>query len=158
MKTMTFVAATLVSTLAFAYPALKDSSTFKGTYVAAAGGTIDFTQTIEIVSYNAAASQYTLKNTVVYNGQSNVQNADVAADQFLTNAKVASILADCSKMGGTSESLTVPAGTFNTCKVPQERGSMIWVADAPFGFVKEIYIDEEGSRSEVELVSFVHGQ
>lgn len=158
MKTMTFVVATLASVVAFAYPSVKDSATFKGTYAAAAGGSIDFTQTIEIVSFNASASQYTLKNTVVYNGQTNVQNADVAADQLLNNARVASILADCSQMGGTLESLTVPAGTFNTCKVPQERGSMIWVADAPFGFVKEIYIDEEGSRSEVEMISFAHGQ
>jgi putative hemolysin len=158
MKLFLFAVTALSTSMALAYPTLKDTSVFHGTYTSAAGGSIDFNQTIEVTNFDSASSVYTLKNTVVYNGQTNVQNSEVAADQLLTNAKVANILANCSQMGGTAEAVTLPAGAFNTCKVPQERGSQIWVADVPFGFVKEIYIDEEGNRSEVELQSFVHGQ
>lgn len=157
MNKFLFAMTTLVSTAALAYPALKDTSSFKGSYIAAAGGSIEFVQTIEVTNFDAAAAVYTLKNTVIYNGTTNVQNSEIAAAQLLTNQKVTEILANCAQMG-TAETLTLSAGTFSTCKVPQERGSQIWVADAPFGFVKEIYIDEEGNRSEIELTSFAHGQ
>lgn len=158
MKFVSILATTLVSAVALAYPTLKDTATFQGTFYGGAGGSIEFTQTIELVSFDAAASKYTLKNTVVYNGQSNVQNAEVASDDLLSNAKVAGILTNCAQMGGTPEVLNIPAGQFNTCMVPQDRGSQIWVADAPFGFVKEIYIDEEGNRTEATMTSFSHGQ
>lgn len=158
MKSIAFFLTTAVATLAMAYPSVKDMASFKGKYSSAAGGDIDYNQTLEVINFDAASKVYTLKSTVNYNGQTNVQNQEISADELLTNEKVANILANCSEMGGAPDSLTTAAGTFNTCKVPQERGGQIWVGDLPFGFAKEIFIDEEGNRTEVEVVSFAHGQ
>ena len=50
------------------------------------------------------------------------------------------VLANCVDQGGTLETITVPAGTFDTCKFilddAKSKGA-IWVGAVPFGWVKQ---------------------
>lgn len=159
MKTMVFALVSLVATAAMAFPAVKDKAVFTGIYAGAAGGQIDFTQTLELTKFDTATGKFTLSNTfALQNGQVQSQEAEVDGAQLMTNARVAEILAQCATVGGTLADTVVPAGTFKTCAVPTQRGGTTWIGDAPFGFVKEIYFDEELNRVEVELTSFSHGQ
>lgn len=156
MKAIVFVLASVVTSVALAFPAVGDKAVFKGAYYGAAGGQIDFTQTIELVKFDETTQKYSLTNQFdLANGQSQTQNAEVEANQLLSNDTVKQILADCVAGGGTLGQTTVPAGTFQTCAVPTERNGMIYVAEVPFGFVKEVSFDEEENRIEVEMTSYV---
>lgn len=159
MKTVVFAFASLLASAAMAFPALKDKSVFNGIYAGAAGGQIEFVQTLELTKFDAATNKFTLSNTFAMpNGQVQSQEAEVDAAQLMDSARVQKILADCTSGGGTLGETTVTAGTYKTCQVPTERGGTVWVAEVPFGFVKEIYFDEDMNRIEVELASTVAGQ
>lgn len=142
-----------------AFPAVKDKSVFNGIYAGAAGGQIEFVQTLELTKFDAASNKYTLANTFALpNGQVQAQEVEVDAAQLMTNDRVQQIMAQCESAGGVLGETTVSAGTYKTCQVPTERGGTVWVAEVPFGFVKEIYFDEDMNRIEVELASTVSGQ
>lgn len=159
MKTLVFAAASLMASAAMAFPAVKDKSVFNGIYAGAAGGQIEFVQTLELTKFDASTNKFTLSNTFALpNGQVQAQEVEVDAAQLLDNARVQQILAQCEAAGGILAETTVPAGTYKTCQVPTQNGGTVWVAEVPFGFVKEIYFDEDMNRIEVELASTVSGQ
>lgn len=159
MKTLVFAVASLLASAAMAFPAVKDKSVFNGIYAGAAGGQIEFVQTLELTKFDSASNKYTLANTFALpNGQVQAQEVEVDAAQLMTKEKVAEILAQCEAAGATLGETTVPAGTFKTCQVPTQNGGTVWVAEVPFGFVKEIYFDQDMNRIEVELASTVSGQ
>lgn len=159
MKTVVFAFASLLASVAMAFPTLKDKSVFEGIYAGAAGGQIEFVQTLELTKFEAATNKFTLTNTFeMPNGQVQAQEVEVDATQLMDRARVQQILAACATSGGTLGETVVPAGTYKTCQVPTERGGNVWVAEVPFGFVKEVYFDEDMNRIEVELTSTVVGQ
>lgn len=70
--------------------------------------------------------------------------------------RVQYILTNCVARGGTLESVTVAAGTFDASKMAKtaetEESKEIWIADAAFGIVKMIEHDiEDGEHFSVEL-------
>jgi hypothetical protein len=56
---------------------------------------------------------------------------------MLTEETAAMIVGACETQHiGTKEHVTVAAGAFDTCKVTNDDGSLLWVAAVPFGIVK----------------------
>jgi putative hemolysin len=159
MKVVLSLAVLAFSAMASAYPALKDKAVYNGTFQGGGGGGMSFTQTLEIVNALNNNTQFVVRQTLnLPNGQTQSQDNTFNASDLLDKAMVGQILAQCTQAGGALEALTVPAGSFQTCALPQERGGKVWVGDAAFGIIKQIQIDEEENIITVELASFVNGQ
>lgn len=158
MKTLAFMFVTAAASLAFAYPAVKDQAVFKGLYSGAAGGAIDFVQTLELTAFDSATNSFKLKNTFLVNGQAQVQEQDVAKDDLLDDARIQDILTNCLSYGGQLEDTTTVGGTFKTCTAPTQGNGRIWIGDVPFGMVKSLSFDQDQNKIETELQSFVRGQ
>lgn len=158
MRTISFALVTLATSAALAFPSVKDHTEYNVNYASAAGGAIDYVLKLEITGYDSAAQQYTVKSTQLLNGQEKAQDQKYAADQFPTNAQVNDLLAQCAQQGGTPEKITVPAGSFDTCALPQQNNGKVWIAAVPFGFAKLISIDQEGNTTTAELSTFTNGQ
>lgn len=158
MKAIIFVAVTTIASLAAAHPAVNDMAAFKGTYHSAAGGFIEFENKLELVGYDAQKQVYQLRVTTTFQGRNEIQNVEAGADQFISTAMAKDAVANCATYNGKSETLTVPAGTFNTCAIGTDNGGTIWITDVPFGFAKDISIDAEGNKAESELTAFAAGK
>ena len=63
--------------------------------------------------------------------------------------EVVSVVTKCVLDSGIKETIKVPAGTFDSCKFPNDSGGFTWVADVPFAMVKV-----ETSDLKLELVKF----
>lgn len=162
-KSALTIAATLITAEAFAFPAVGDKNVYVGTYSGKEGGEVAFTQILELVSYSPKSSAFKMTNTFLIGEndkqQKQEQEADVAIGSLQTEAKVSEILKNCDAAGGENVTITVPAGTYESCKVLTDKanGATVWIAAVPFGFVKEIYFDAEGNRTDVELETSVSG-
>jgi hypothetical protein len=143
------------STLALAMPAVGDTATFTGSVVSQ-GQTIPFQNVIALTQFNAANHQY-MQSSVVTSSDGKVldqQSSWVNETDLLTDATVTSLLANCAAQNGVLETVTVPAGTFNTCKITDQEGAMYNVSNVPFGIVKAV---QPKSQLNMSLVSFQHG-
>lgn len=162
-KVVLTIAACLVATGAFAFPATGDRNVYVGTYTGAEGGELPFTQILELGSYSPKSRQFKMTNTFLIGEndkqQKQEQAVDVAIDTLQDEARTRAILENCDAAGGEAVKITVPAGTYDSCKVPTDKGegAAVWVAPVPFGFVKEIYFEDDGSRIDVELQTSVSG-
>lgn len=132
MKLLIALSFSVFSSTLFAMPAVGDMAVYK---VHANG--YEITQKIELVSYNPADKTYAQKETMSVFGQESVQVKNVPADGFLTDAVIAQVLTYCqsSEIGGTLETVTVAAGTFQSCAITSEEGRSN-IAAVPFGVVK----------------------
>lgn len=159
MKAIVFSLVSLAASAAMAFPAVKDKAVFNGIYAGGAGGQIEFVQTLEIISIDAATGKYKVSNVFqLPNGQTQSDEMELNKSDLLDRAQVQGLLANCASNGGVLAQTTVPAGTFTTCQFSTNNGGSIWIADAPFGFVKQISIDEEQNKMTTEMASFVNGQ
>jgi hypothetical protein len=142
---------------ALAFPAVGDRVVFDGTYTSPDGLAVVYTQTMEIVAFDAGAEIFTLSNTFVSSGKPIQDTETIPASEMVSDIKVREVLDGCEAAGGTIEDIRVPAGTFRTCRSSKQDGGTVWTADVPFGLVKEIYFDGE-DRVEVELRGLHAGQ
>lgn len=157
------IAAFLVTAEAFAFPAVGDKNVYVGTYTGSEGGELAFTQILELAGYSPKTRTFKLANTFLVGAKDKQkkqeQASDVAIDSLQDEAKTRDILENCDARGGETVTITVPAGTYESCKVQTDKGegAMVWIAAVPFGFVKEIYFDADGNRIDVELQTSVSG-
>lgn len=124
---------------AFAYPTIGDEVVF----TASTGGTL----TLSNGGFDG--NTWTIFEDDGAGGAGFVNWTD---DQIYHHADMVQILTDCVQSGYVLESTTVPAGTFQTCKVQTPTG-VNWLGDVPFGSVKI-----ESSGVTLELQSFQNGQ
>jgi len=147
----------LFAATAFAMPAVGDLALYNVT-VSQGGQTISGTVETTITATNAG--MFTMQTTMNFNGQSQVKSEQRSAQDLLSDSTIQQIIAQCAQVGGKIESVTVPAGTFNTCAVPsQEHGTTgtMWVAQVPFGLVKIDQTNAQGQKTYGELQSFKMG-
>ncbi|HEY8279907.1 MAG TPA: hypothetical protein VIH99_09800 [Bdellovibrionota bacterium] len=124
------------------------------------GQSTKFAYVMEIVSYDAAANKFLQQNKYQIPGQpERVETEWKDASEYVSDATVDDVLANCRDYGGTPQTIKVPAGTFPTCKLPvsdqkrlQIAGSM-WVAKVSFGIARSD-TTENGQHTLVELRSF----
>jgi len=142
---------------ALAFPAVGDKVVFDGTYTSPDGLVVVFTQTMEIVAFDASTEIFTFSNTFVSSGEPIQNTVTISASEMASDVKVREVLDGCEAAGGKIEDIRVPAGTFRTCRSSKQDGGIVWTANVPFGFVKEIYFDGK-DRVEVELRGLHAGQ
>ncbi len=150
----------LTSSAAFAYPAIGDYAMMKGT---ASNGQQNANISLErsIMDFDATNDSFVVVETQEVDGQAQTTTSIDKRDDMITQEQVTQILTYCSMFGGVSESITVPAGTFPTCKLPtkdenDQQDGMVWVGDVSFGIVRAIGT-QQGAEYHLELESFRAG-
>lgn len=151
MKTILVTLATVITSAALAMPAVGDKATYNGTTIQA-GTTYNFVVENAIISQDATTGFFNIDQTLTYNGQTQVKSIQEDPANLPTDAAVSSYLTNCTMIGGKLETITVPAGTFDTCSVTTDTGTL-WIAQVPFGIAKSVRGDEQ-----IELQSFAHGK
>lgn len=147
------LAALVLSTVAQAMPAVGDTAAFDGTTVTQQGQPIAFHTVITLTQFDASQNAYMQQSTTTANGiQPVVQQKWVGAQDLISDATVQQILGNCPAAGGTLETVAVPAGTFNTCRIVDNDGSIYNVGAVPFGIVKA-----QQGQTNMALVSFQAG-
>jgi putative hemolysin len=138
MKIVTILASLVLSSVAFAMPAVNDYAQYDVSVTqGSATNQVVFEQTI--TAYNQAAGTYSVQGVVTQNGTSQTQVREVPASSLLSTDVVKQALSNCAQAGGQAESVTTPAGTFETCGLPLSSNGMtgkINVGLVAFGVVK----------------------
>lgn len=145
----------LLSTAAYATPAVGDSATYILT-VKQDGATSVGSGKLEILA--KTDSGYELKQTTTIDGETSEQKADVSADDFLDDATIADILKECTtKYNGKNEELTVSAGKISVCTGVNGNGT-ISIGAVPMGIVKRVDVPQDGVTVTLELKEYVAGK
>jgi hypothetical protein len=148
MKTLILCALTLAASSSFAMPTVGDSASYDLVQTMS-GQTVNYSITETLTGYDAANKQFSEASLATYNGQSSSTTKVVLASKLLTDAQVTSYVAGCTGIGGVNETITVPAGTFNTCKVSSTQNGTtgtINVALVAFGIVRYESSDATGNH------------
>jgi hypothetical protein len=154
---MIALAALVMSSSAFAMPSVGDDAVFALT-ATVNGQTYTGTGEEKLVAFDAASNNWTEQNTFVISGQTQTQNQTVQTNQLLTHTTVAAVMSNCAAYGGTPQSITVPAGTYNTCSLPVNSNGQtgtVWVASGiAFGMVQsDITTASNGQHTVLKLIS-----
>ncbi|MBC7369983.1 MAG: hypothetical protein H7326_00355 [Bdellovibrionaceae bacterium] len=152
-------AALLVSVSAFAMPKIGDQALYALDYTVQ-GTANTGTYENEITGFDASTGMFTVHTIVKLGTQSQAQ--DEQSNSLLDDATVGQLIANCAAQGGTTEAVTVPAGTFNACALPisgDDFTGKAWVAaGVSFGMVKMVQNKTDGSVVTLDLQSFRLGQ
>lgn len=154
MKLLSLViASALVTVTAQAMPKVGDSATHSGTTVAN-GQTYLVQVTNSLVAYNASADMFTQNTVTTIEGHGTRQKQElVKSSDLIGDATIDALLADCAGNGGVDEVVTVPAGTFATCRIAGDDGAQYNLGKVAYGIVKMT-----STATNLNLQSFTNGQ
>ncbi len=152
MKLLASLVVLLAATMAQATPTVGDIADFSGT-TDHAGQTYPVQITLQIMAFDATTQIYTQQTTMAIGPKTQTKTEQVAAADMITDATIDAVLADCVGQGGTPETIAVPAGNFETCKIKTDGGDLYNIAKVPFGVAKMT-----SATMNLSLVSFVNGK
>ena len=143
----------LCSSLAIAKPSIGDMATFN-VIVKNQGETNVVTLGQTITSFNESTRQWAVSETV------NANSTEVmrAEDELLGRDEIQGILENCVAYEGALESIQVPAGTFNACKLnigAEGQPSYAWIGEVGLGVIKFDISDNQGNQSVGQLTEHV---
>jgi hypothetical protein len=145
--------AALFSGSALADAKVGDQATMEG-YNETDGVRRAFSLRNSVIAFEAANHEFTVETLWSHDDGSSKSVVEKAV--YVLNAEdVASIVANCEGRGGAREKIRVKAGEFETCHF--SRGSEIWMAAVPFGFVK-VSDTSLGSTVSYELSAYAFGR
>jgi hypothetical protein len=150
MKTLFALSVSLFSSALLAMPAVGDLAVYK---ISANG--YEVTQRTELTSFNASTNSFTRKVTTTYAGQSSSQVDSVNASELNTEAQLQMAITYCEtpNIGGKLETVSVPAGTFQTCAINTDDGGRANLGVVPFSVVK--FAHPEGN---LQLIEYKFGR
>jgi hypothetical protein len=161
MKTFAFACSLLLSSIALAYPAVNDSVTFNATEVKDTETNQAVLQ-IHLAAYDSAKDAYQQVSSTTTKGKTTSNEEWVAASELFNKETYTQVSGNCDQFGGKIESVTVAAGTFETCAIPNEdknESGVYWIGDVPFGIVKAELTDKATSaKTTYELQAFENGK
>ncbi|MGE0634433.1 MAG: hypothetical protein AB7O96_18600 [Pseudobdellovibrionaceae bacterium] len=133
---------TFISLSAQAMPSVGDFAQYD--YVADYNGdVIKGTIETEILEKDEAAGRFKILETLIVSGEEpDVVEYWKDEENLITDEYIDAILGDCTGYEGTEQTITVPAGTFNTCLIEfrtETTYASSDVAKVPFGFVTQEY-------------------
>ncbi|MBC7741383.1 MAG: hypothetical protein H7061_04245 [Bdellovibrionaceae bacterium] len=89
----------------------------------------------------------------------NVSENTYNESQILSDSMVQTWLKHCEYNRGTYETIDVPAGTFETCKVnlnEENSNGWLWIGNVPLGVVKHEVTYVDGTSFSLELSDYGH--
>ncbi|MGZ3693202.1 MAG: hypothetical protein ACXWQO_03290 [Bdellovibrionota bacterium] len=138
IRSLIVLGSALFALSAYATPKVGDYALFAAT-ISANGRSIPATIELEILR-EEGEGKFLQRQTNKIGDQDPQSNDEVKpVDQFISDATIDALLADCAGNGGTLETVTVPAGDFNSCKLPfdnEESTGTAWVSKVPFGLAR----------------------
>lgn len=138
---------------AHASPAVGDSATFNGNWGADA-----VAQTMTFTSFDQATNSFKQMTTTTIGAQAPASQEDaVKMEDTASDAALQDLVTNCAAYGYTPESITVPAGTFASCKLPMEAGGFVWLGVVPFAVLKFDTVSD-GKPLVLTLTTFTRGQ
>lgn len=149
-----------ISATALATPSIGDQATYKMHLWRDQGADFTAVDQQTIIAFNDVINQYQLHHVSTTVGSTQVFDEWVNTNAFFTDVAIGDILSSCAQKGGSLTSLTVAAGTFDSCKIVLEPSDgtvdTYWfVANIPFGFAKSIELSsDKHSHIERELISY----
>lgn len=152
----------LFSASAFAWPTVGDRANYD--MVIDVGQQIRGSLSLATTELNSSQDQVTVHVTTTVQGEKvNESDNQVSLSEFRRFAEtLPSFIAACAQNGGTPETITTPAGTFNTCKIPNDsegHTGFTWFANVVYGWVKQVDNDTaNGQTTTLTLNSFSLGQ
>jgi hypothetical protein len=147
MKSFITLSFALFSSALLAMPSVGDMATYK---VRTNG--YEGTLKIELTSFDASTNSFTKKETTSFMGQETSEVETVNASELQSESQLQMALAYCSNMGGTLETVSVPAGNFQTCALQNAEGKAN-IGVVPFALVKF-----SNATANLELISFKLGK
>ena len=139
----------------FAMPNVGDEALFDYT-VTQNGETQTGTLEARLVSFDQTKNQYDETYTITLNGTTQTGDFPMDVTDLLTDAQLADILTHCEAHGGSHESVTVPAGTYDTCAIPytaDNASGTTWYGNAKFGVIQDVDHDTNGETETYKLRS-----
>jgi hypothetical protein len=132
MKSLLLASLFVVSSTAMAMPNIGDKVVLTGT----ANGTPASLES-ELVAANSTKTIYTRQNKTTINGETQTENEEVKAEDLVTDESINTVMTLCETemINGKLESITVAAGTFDTCKIGSD-GAELNIGRVPFGVVR----------------------
>ena len=122
-----------------------------------------YEQESEIFKYEpitATEGRFRIRQTHFLSHGEDVTVAVQNSSQMLSTEIVARYLTYCAGMNGVLQTITVPAGTFKTCRITITGESYInevYIADVPFGWAKMEFNSTNGSGGfTTVLKNYVH--
>lgn len=160
-KALILVSVFVMSTAAYAMPNVGDEAMFAVT-TTQSGQTLTGTMEFKLMSHDTTTDNWDEQITTSIAGQTSNQDQTLTSSSLLTDLQAQQILASCGSVNGALATITVPAGTFNTCAVPQNNNGetgTVWVADVTFGIVQENLTNSStGQQITIQLQSQASGQ
>ncbi len=137
MKTLCLTLSLVFSQVATAYPTVGDFVQFRK----ADGSALELKNNGLDTANHVWLVQVTEKNIVTIEKW--------AVDDMPSQKEVLSVVSNCVQDSGIKETITVPAGSFETCKFPNDSGGFTWIGDVPFSMVKV-----DAGETKLELLNF----
>ncbi len=136
---MAFLTLLFAASFADAYPEVGDRVEWVGSIDNQDGKAIQIKVTKEVLSRDEKSKSWSVKKVIQFGDETTEEINDVknlyAPEQFKQT------LESCEKSGGKLEEVTVPAGTYATCKITtvtdEGRVDDRWWGDVPFGLVRK---------------------
>ena len=133
-----------------------ESATFN---LSIGGDSNAYTLKMEVTAVDAAAGTFTETQTI-YKGTTQVQQSAMPPESIADMDQYAQIVDNCASAGGTPESVTVPAGTFQTCHIlgsDNDGGKFdLQIAKVPFGIAILTQTGSDSKTLHAELTSFLN--
>jgi hypothetical protein len=120
---------------------------------------MQFTSTVELISFDAATNTFVQNTTTDFLGQTNVESETVAVEDLSSDEQIDLTLSLCegAEINGKLETVTVLAETFSACTITSDDSSSVSMGKVPFGVLKMNSVSE-GMPVSLELMSFTVGQ
>lgn len=154
------------STYAMAYPMVGDKVEWTGTVVGTDGTTTEVKGSKEVLSQDPTTMKWLVKSWMQMGKWERCETKEKT--NLYSSEKWQMIMTNCVVHGGVMEEITVPAGTYNTCKMMKtwDKGGhhdgdsvTMWWGDVPFGLVKVMKTDgDSGKVKTMELSTVTLGQ
>lgn len=160
----------LAANYAVAYPMVGDKVEWKGTVVGSDGTSTEVLGSKEILEQDPTTMKWLVKSWYKMGKWEKMETK--YAKKMWTPEKWTTVQTNCVARGGMLEDVTVPAGTFSTCKFTKsdedfvglgkhdddDDGTMtMWMGDVPFGVVKVMHTGDKGTKT-IELNAVTLGQ
>ncbi|AHZ85466.1 hypothetical protein [Bdellovibrio bacteriovorus] len=155
----------LAANYAIAYPMVGDKVEWTGTVVGTDGTSMDAKGSKEILEQDPTTMKWLVKSWYMVGKWEKMETK--YTKKMYTPEKWAMISTHCVAHGGVLEDVTVPAGTYSTCKMTKTHDLMdkddddgtttMWWGDVPFGVVKVMHTGEKGTKT-FELSTVTLGQ
>ncbi|MBO9668464.1 MAG: hypothetical protein J7501_16820 [Bdellovibrio sp.] len=149
-----------VSSFAFAYPTLGDKVEWTGAEVKLDGTSTPITVTKEVTKWDDATMMWTVKVDMTKGDQTSTK--EVMTKCLWSPESWTMMKENCVMEGGTLESVTVDAGTYDSCRMNtvSDDGSVTkkWWGDVPFGLIKKEMTDvKAGTKTTVGIKTITPG-